>query len=209
MPKRLFAHSLVLLCLAAIAGAQDKVSNADQALAALKAGNAHALQTGGSPQPGDRSKLAKGQQPFAAILSCADSRVPPELIFDKGPGEIFVVRVAGNVSDPTTLGSIEYSVEHLHAKLVVVMGHSDCGAVKASMAPKADQRKLALNIQHFVSLVHPITGKSSLKESTVHNVRAQLALVMKDPVIRREVAAGKIKVVGAYYDIATGRVMFL
>src|SRR5205085_10520354 len=84
-----------------------------------------------------RATLAKGQHPFAVVLACADSRVPPELVFDQGLGELFVLRVAGNLADPFVLGSIEYAVEHLHTPLIVVLGHENCGAVAAALTKAA------------------------------------------------------------------------
>src|SRR5262249_21918335 len=117
------------------ARAEDRVTSA-QALERLKAGNDRFSddKTGERKIGKDRrEELAKGQHPFAVILTCADSRVAPELVFDTGLGDLFVLRVAGNVTDPAVIGSIEYAVEHLHAPLIVVMGHEACGAVKAAL----------------------------------------------------------------------------
>src|SRR5439155_16101250 len=97
-----------------------------------------------------RARLAKGQQPFAVVLSCADSRVVPELLFDQGLGDVFVVRVAGNIADKAMLGSIEYAVEHLHVPLVVVLGHESCGAVQAAL----DGKPLPGNLGWLVKQVY-------------------------------------------------------
>jgi carbonic anhydrase len=158
----------------------------------------------------DRAQLTKSQAPFATILSCADSRVPPEIIFDQGPGELFVVRVAGNVADPATMGSVEYAVAVLKSPYVVVMGHSQCGAVGAAMSPKSYIDKLSDNLRHLVHRIDigkPAAGDSAhkLKAACIANIRAQVATIKSDPDIR----AAKPKIVGAYFDIATGKVNLL
>ncbi|MEZ0324566.1 MAG: carbonic anhydrase [Fimbriimonas sp.] len=158
----------------------------------------------------ERGQLAKGQAPFATILSCSDSLVPPEIIFDQGPGELFIIRVAGNVADPATLGSVEYAVAVLKSPYVVVMGHSQCGAVGAAMSPKSYLDKLSSNLRHLVDRIDigkPAAGDSAhkLKAACIANIRAQVAAIQRDPDIR----AAKPKIVGAYFDIATGKVDLL
>ncbi len=160
-----------------------------------------------------RKELSKGQQPFAVVVACSDSRVSPEIIFDEGLGSIFVVRTAGNVVDPIALGSIEYAVEHLHAPLVLVLGHESCGAVKAAIDSKGRPEG---NIGAIIRKIMPAVGsaRASLKggedlayASTVKNVKNVAREIMKKSrVIAREAREGEVRVVGAYYSISTGRV---
>lgn len=159
-----------------------------------------------------RAELTKGQHPKAAILGCADSRVPPELIFDEGLGDLFVVRVAGNVADPVDVGSIEYAVEHLGVGLVVVLGHHSCGAVKATAdaGGKADG-----NIGAIVSEIAPAVeqaraapAKEGLVDDAVHvNARRTAgALVERSAILKAAVEEKKVRIVAAVYDLATGKV---
>src|SRR5512135_57193 len=131
---------------------------ADEALQKLMDGNKHYVAQQMSSQKmcsiSVRESLVKSQKPFAIILSCSDSRVPPEIIFDKGLGEIFVVRVAGNIPDPVVLGSIEYAAEHLGSPLVMVLGHERCGAVKATVESKGKSTG-SKNIDAIVKTVAP------------------------------------------------------
>src|SRR5436190_1868071 len=131
------ATSVVAMALvAAAAGGQDPAQAPDAVISELKAGNAHhvAKQYRRPNQTEDRQReLASGQHPHAAILTCADSRVPPEIVFDQGLGDLFDVRVAGNVATDAEIASLEYAAEHLHTPLVVVMGHQRCGAVSAAV----------------------------------------------------------------------------
>src|SRR5258708_555531 len=135
------------------AGEQAKGPTSDQALKMLQDGNERFVKETlekkdlGSTQ---RTKLAMGQHPFAIVLTCADSRVAPELIFNQGLGDLFVVRVAGNITDPLILGSIEYAAEHLHVPLIVVLGHEKCGAVSAALS----KGHFPDNIEKLLKLVH-------------------------------------------------------
>ena len=132
-------------------------SAAGDSLARLKAGNARFVASPEDALPVDgarRTALAKGQTPFATILSCADSRVPPEIVFHTGLGDLFVVRAAGNITDKAILASVEYSVEHLNVPLVVVMGHESCGAVKAAMDTPAGQ-SLGPNLDYLIAAIRP------------------------------------------------------
>lgn len=155
-----------------------------------------------------------GQFPFAVVVSCSDSRVPPEVIFDQALGELFVIRVAGNVIDPVTLGSVEYGVEHLKSQLVVVMGHEKCGAVKATL----DGGVPAGSIGSIVDKIQPSVEKvkaTGVPESEVYedsideNIKNSVAEIEKSPIIEELIAAGKLKVVGAKYDLDTGTVVYL
>ena len=148
------------------------------------------------------------QEPFATVLGCADSRLAPELIFDQFVGDIFVVREAGNIADsPTNLGSLEYSQAVLKSKVLVVLGHSDCGAVNAAFT----NAEPGANIQSIIDVIKPgIAGATSLEDAIVRNVRAVKDQVRRDSTLLKEAElAGDFKVVGAYYDIKTATVRFL
>lgn len=184
-----------------------------EALAALKDGNQrfvdHKPQVRSTEEIEDIwTSISGGQAPFATVLGCADSRLAPELIFDQFFGDIFVVREAGNIADsPTNLGSLEYGQAVLGSKLVLVLGHSSCGAVKASL----DTGNPGGNIQSIVDAIRPgIAGAKTLEEATSMNVRAVQARIReKSPLLRAAETDGKIKIVGGVYTIATGTVAFL
>jgi len=160
-----------------------------------------------------REELAKGQKPFATVLTCSDSRVPPELLFDQGLGDIFVVRVAGNVVDPIALGSIEYAAEHLGSPLVLILGHSKCGAVKATLESKG---KPEGNIGAIVKKIIPAVDAAKKKGGTQdeiletaikENVKNVYADVMKNSkIIPHLVEEGKLMIVAGEYDITTGKI---
>ncbi len=159
-----------------------------------------------------RKELTKGQSPFATVLSCSDSRVAPELIFDQGLGDIFIVRVAGNVVEPTTLGSIEYAVEHLHTPLLVILGHESCGAVQATLDAKGEPEG---NIGSILKKIMPAvkTAKKAKKEpkdtlniAVQENVKNTYKDVMKSKVVSELVHEGKLHVVAAEYYLGTGKV---
>ncbi|VVB66748.1 Carbonic anhydrase [Candidatus Gugararchaeum adminiculabundum] len=154
------------------------------------------------------AKLAKGQQPYAAVLTCADSRVSPEIIFGgKGLGEIFVVRNAGNIADPIALGSIEYAVEHLHAPLVLVLGHESCGAVAATCAGGHAPSHIAA----VVKAIAPSAQKAgnNVPKAVEENVRTQVEAVKKSPIVSHLMHEGKVEVRGAVYSLATGEVKLI
>src|SRR5437667_10183451 len=160
-----------------------------------------------------RVETTKSQHPFAIVVSCSDSRVPPELVFDQGLGDLFVLRVAGNVIDDHSLGSIEYAVDHLAVRLIVVLGHQRCGAVKAAKETIAAKGKAPGHIQSLVTAIRPAveaTAKGDL-EATVHeNVKNVVqALRSSAPLLKAKVDSGELKVVGAYYSLDTGSVSFL
>lgn len=157
-----------------------------------------------------RSGLKKGQNPFAVILSCSDSRVPPEIVFDQGLGDLFVVRVAGNIFDDAVDGSIEYAVEHLGAELIVVMGHETCGAVKAAVEnnQEAHIKTLAQAIQPAIVEALKLPG-----DKVDNSVRANARFVVNqikqnEPILSKKVAEKKVRVVAAYYDLDNGEVTF-
>src|SRR6266446_4921391 len=188
----------------------------DAAFARLMEGNARyvAGQMSERDFSAGRAARAQGQAPFAAILSCADSRVAPELVFDQGPGELFVVRVAGNFVNDDGLASLEYGVNFLGVPLIVVLGHSGCGAVSATIKVIQEGTVLPGHLPELVGALKPgieaaIKKKPQnlLVEATTENVRHNVQrLQTADPVLKNVIAVGKLKVVGAYYDIASGKV---
>lgn len=187
-----------------------------EALSKLKEGNAR--YTSGSLQhPGQtaerRTELANTQHPFAAIVSCSDSRVPPEVVFDQGLGDLFIVRVAGNVINNEGLGSLEYTVDHLGTRLILVLGHQRCGAVDAARETIAAKGKAPGHIQSLVTAIKPAveaTAKEDLDATIKTNVKNVVqALRSSTPILKAEVDSGKIQVIGGYYSLDTGAVTFL
>jgi carbonic anhydrase len=160
-----------------------------------------------------RAELAKSQHPFAIILSCSDSRVPPEIVFDEGLGDLFIVRVAGNVLNDEGLGSIEYGVDILGARLIVVLGHQSCGAVDAAMKTVAAKGKAPGHIQSLVTAIKPVvdsTPKGDLDTTIKANVKHVVdALRSSTPILKARVDAGDVQVIGGYYTLDTGAVTFL
>lgn len=194
----------------------------DQALQKLMDGNRRYVENRltlpkGSDAPA-RGKLAKGQAPYAIVLSCSDSRVPPEIVFDQGLGEIFVVRVAGNVPDPIVLGSIEYGAEHLKSPLIVVLGHERCGAVTAAVEAEGSPEG---NIGAILKAIAPAvaqarkeaTGKDKailVETAVVDNVkRVAESLTHDSPVLHELAREGKVRIVPAEYSLDTGKVVLL
>jgi carbonic anhydrase len=158
-----------------------------------------------------RQELTAGQHPFAIVLSCADSRVPPEIIFDQGLGNLFVVRVAGNISEPFAVGSIDYAVEHLHVPLIVVLGHEKCGAVAAALG----EGKPGGNLGRLISQIHvgehlSANRDEALAASVENNVRFQAnVLTERSEVIREHVQQKTLQIVAGVYGLATGKVRWL
>ena len=193
--------------------------NGKEALDELMAGNARfAAGRTTSPRrsPADFRALAEGQQPFAAILGCADSRVAPEILFDAGKGDIFVVRVAGNVvsgSGAVVKGSIEYAVAELNVPLIVVLGHTNCGAVKAAKAHLDAKDSLPGAINDLVELIKPAVeqSKDEAGNSLDNAIRKNVLIGVErlkglEPIVAKAVKDGKLKVVGGVYDLHTGKV---
>lgn len=195
---------------AALAAKTDAAAGPDQVLAELLAGNerfASGKSINPRRTPADFAQLASGQAPSAVILGCSDSRVAPELLFDQGKGDLFVIRVAGNVvsgAGPTVKGSVAYAVVALGARLIMVLGHSQCGAVKSAIETKP--QSLPQSIVDLVSLVNT-GGEKDLDKAIVANVRASVAkLKSLEPTMSQYIKANKVKVVGGVYDLATGKV---
>ncbi|ADL50327.1 carbonic anhydrase [Clostridium cellulovorans] len=153
-----------------------------------------------------RTDTAKnGQKPYAVVVTCSDSRVPPEHIFSAGLGELFVIRTAGNVVDDYEIGSVEYGVEHLGAKVVLVLGHTGCGAVKATVEGGAEGK-----IETIVEEIHKAIGNEKDMEKCVElNVENTKKKLSEDEGIKEKVKAGEVKVIGGIYDIETGEVKLL
>lgn len=178
----------------------------------LKAGNERFVADkldGKSQNSERRDHLTGGQQPYAILLSCADSRVVPELAFDTGLGEIFTVRVAGNIANTESVASIEYAVAHLGSKVIVVMGHESCGAVTAAMGGGDN----GYNLNILLSQIAPAVAQANSDDvNTVVKKNAHLnaeELVNRSAIIREAVEKGNVKIVPAYYHLNTGQVEFL
>lgn len=156
-----------------------------------------------------REELASMQDPFAIVVGCSDSRVPLEIIFDQGVGDLFVIRDAGNVIGPIELDSIEFAAVHLHARLILVLGHQNCGAVTAVMQGKTEE------IETIASLIEPAILETEandpdrLHKAIVANVRLSVEKLENSPVIGRLIKEGKIQVEGGYYSLTTGVVTLL
>jgi carbonic anhydrase len=194
--------------------------SAAEALDRLKAGNQRFV-TGTAKFPVMQqeiiAKLAKAQQPYATILSCSDSRVPPELIFDAGLGELFVIRVAGNVFSAEVAGSLQYAGRHLRTWLFVVLGHTGCGAVAAAMDARVSGARQLSRIQMLVDSILPglpdpdarLTPEATLAQAVEANVRWSMRQILETPEGRERQAGGLVKLVGAIYELETGHVRFL
>jgi carbonic anhydrase len=194
--------------------------DAKQALARLVAGNKRFL-AGEARFPTVRKEilasLAKKQQPYATIIGCSDSRVPPELLFDAGFGELFTVRVAGNVISPEVMGSLQYAAVHLHTPLFVVLGHEGCGAIQAALARKyqgaRERRRIELLLDRIspglLGLPHGLTSEARLAAAVEANVRWSMKQLRDTPEGQARIKEGILKLVGAVYELQTGRVRFL
>jgi carbonic anhydrase len=199
----------------------DVPKNADEALALLREGNQRWMD-GNVQNPSTgmlrrKSTAETGQKPFAVVLTCADSRIPVERVFDRGVGEVFVARVAGNVSGPHESGTIEYALAHLNVPVLVVMGHTKCGAVKATV----ENAHVTPNIASLVEGIKPavdrarklnpsLEGAELIEASVRENVwQSVFDLYKSSPTIVEMVQSGKVKVVGAVVDISTGKVEWM
>jgi carbonic anhydrase len=164
----------------------------------------------------DVQRLSSGQSPHAIVLSCSDSRVPPEIVFDQKLGEIFVVRTAGQALGDNVIGSIEYAVEHLGSKLIVVMGHTSCGAVKAALSTMDGQSAGSPALDGLVKDMHPrlerfkgtSPSKHVHKESTTNAQQVAKDLIERSKILKGKVASGELKIVSSIYDLETGNVVF-
>ena len=194
--------------------------SAEECLTRLKAGNERFLNgTASFPtvQKDILASLARGQHPYATIIGCSDSRVPPELIFDANFGELFVIRVAGNVVSPEIAGSLQYAGLHLKTPLFVVLGHDNCGAVQAALDKKFRQAQHAGRIELLLERILPALEQidaqakpaSQIAHAVEANVRWTIRQIAESPEGRARTAEGNYLLMGAIYEIATGRVRFL
>ena len=194
-----------------IAEAQNKELTPDEALEKLVAGNDRFVNQKRTKRNQDQNRLtevAQGQEPFAAILGCADSRVPAEIVFDQGLGDLFVCRVAGNIATPEEIGSLEFGTLVLGAKVLIVMGHERCGAVKAAIKGGELPGQIGSLIKSID--IGTVTPKSddltSLEKAAKANVSHQVEVLKKSPVLSDLIAKGQLKIVGSYYDLDTGKI---
>ncbi|WP_454827580.1 carbonic anhydrase [Paraburkholderia xenovorans] len=202
----------------AAANAPNSIPPAE-ALGRLMQGNArYAANTSlNKDYSAGRAARVSAQYPIAAIVGCADSRVAPELAFDQGPGDLFVVRVAGNFVNDDILASLEYGVEFLGVPLIMVLGHTQCGAVSATVKVLHDSVRLPGHLPELVRAIEPAVrmanaehGADLVAQATIDNVRLNTnRLTVSKPLIGQYVKSGKVKVVGGIYDLATGRIALI
>ena len=208
------------LVLATLMSCQSRYEEALPPLEALKARNQRFMSVH-PVHPHETLKrlrdLKKGQDPHTVVVSCSDSRVPPELIFDQGLGDIFSVRTAGNVIGDYELGSIEYAVEHLGCKLVVVLGHEECGALKAYLGHRDGE----ISSDHIMSIVTYLENEEeeqalemsenmSLDSAVQANIKHGVKLLQSsEPILRHLAEKGEVKIVGALYNLDNGEVTFM
>jgi carbonic anhydrase len=194
--------------------------SADEALKKLKAGNGRFVKGTAKFATAHKESLAalvKKQNPYATILSCSDSRVPPEFIFDAGLGDLFIVRVAGNILSPEVGGSLQYAVHHLRTPLFLVLGHTGCGAVTAALDMRLRGARQLSRIQILVENILPgladldpkLSHEAMLTQAVEANVRWSMHQIRETPEGRQYKAEGRVQLVGAVYEIETGRVRFL
>ena len=221
--RKIQAKILMLLAIAAmsmmatravIAAVHAPTMSAEQALKLMLEGNQrfvagkleHPNQT-----PARRAKVAKGQHPFASVLACSDSRTPPEIIFDRGLGDIFTVRVAGNVADQVVIESLDYSVKHLGVRLVMVLGHRRCGAVIAAVEGHEEEGDVGPMLTELRPAVEATKGMPG--DPVENAVRENVKLVVKNlatsPELMAMVKSGELKVIGGIYDLDTGTIEML
>lgn len=198
----------------------DFIYTADEAYQRLVEGNARFVAGQGRSSAVDKdalADLAKGQRPYATILSCSDSRVPPELVFDAGFGELFIIRVAGNVIAPEVAGSLQYAIVHLRTPLIVVMGHERCGAVQAALSAirqgTRERERIALLLERIIpglAGVDPtLPADAQVQAGVEANVRWSMHQLLDSPEGRARMEEGILRLEGAVYELETGRVRFL
>ena len=217
IPERCCAAAVLAVTLGVGALGQEAVPSlsADKALSRLLAGNARFVahkERHPDESMARRRQLVAGQHPFAVILGCADSRVPPELLFDEGLGDLFVIRVAGNVVDDAVLASIEYAIEHLGTKLIVVLGHEKCGAVSAAV----ESENAPGHLPALLAAIQPsVSATASAPGDRVHNCvvdnvrRVALQIRESGPVLTEAIQRGGVKVIPADYELDSGKVRLL
>ena len=213
LEQRALAIPGALILCAILATAQESSTvSADQTWSDLSAGNRRFVlgKTAAHDFPAQRKALTKTQHPRVAVLSCSDSRVPPELVFDKGLGDLFVVRSAGEDDDPLSIGSLEYAVEHLGSSMIVVMGHQSCGAVTAACSGgKSESANLDAGVTPIASSYakmdpkRPETLDLAVRDH-VHRVAQEV--LAKSELLKKAFDEGKLSIIEAYYSLDTGEV---
>jgi len=189
----------------------------NQILDVLKAGNEHFVHHKNAFPHLDKARMLEevsGQHPIATVVSCSDSRVPVELIFDRGIGDLFVIRTAGNsLDDDMTMGSLEYAVEHLHTKLIIIVGHEKCGGITAAISNKNEgkaPKEISSLIETLKKGVEPFVGKTEKLDDAIHyNVNYQIQKILQNPELKELIDKGELKVVGSYYHLSDGKVDFI
>lgn len=220
LKKSSFASAVIALLVMVVSPLGADTPTADDVLTMLKQGNERfASDHPTYPHEGTarRAEVATGQHPLATVISCSDSRVPPELLFDEGLGDLFIIRVIGNIGGVDETGSAEYGTEHLGTPLLVVLGHSSCGAVTAAVTHAEVHGSIPSPLAHIKPAVriahraHPeLHGNELVPEAIRTNVlHSMQELFNRSEIIRARVRAGKLKVVGAIYDLQSGQVNWL
>ncbi|MDR3607092.1 MAG: carbonic anhydrase [Oligoflexia bacterium] len=230
--KTLYLPLWVVLSASLIAGCAQATVNAKEnptsaistspLLEQLKQGNERFVQGAmihPRQDPPRRQELATAQSPRAIVLSCSDSRLPPEMIFDAGLGDLFVARVAGNIAEPATLASIEYAVAHFTPELLIVLGHDSCGAVDAALHAKPGQSSGSRDLDFLVSTLQSNLQRehvslkpenSLLRKQVAGNVDAVAEeLIERSSIVRDRVHQGKLRILRAIYELKSGQVEFL
>lgn len=183
----------------------NTVTNSTDAINLLKIGNKRFVENDSeviNVSSDKRNALKNGQHPFVATVACSDSRVAPELIFNMGLGDIFDVRLAGNIVDQDAMGSLEYAVDHLNVPLIVVIGHESCGAVTATYDAVIKNEPVAGNMQALVDEIKPaIVPNQNLNYAINKNVANMVNVIKLDPAMKKVIDAGKLDVIGAYYNL--------
>lgn len=200
--------------------ARTDTINAARALKLLQDGNAR-FAAGQSQHPHEtsdwRHALEQEQHPYAVVIGCSDSRVPIELVFDQGFGDLFVIRVAGNVVDTDVIASVEYAIDHLETELIVVMGHSNCGAIAATLdcLSNADDEpaevvSLLYQLEPAIAgIARDLPRETRIDRAVKRNVKLAVRRLSRVPDLRHRLKAGTIKIVGAVYDMCSGKVEIL
>jgi carbonic anhydrase len=224
VPKKILSRSMLLLAVAAVSVISTRVVTAAVSPATMPAAQALQLLLDGNQRfvegkmehpnqsPERRTEVAKGQRPFASVLACSDSRTPPEIIFDRGLGDLFTVRVAGNVADKVVIESLDYSVKHLGVRVVMVLGHTRCGAVIAAVEGHTEDNKdvgpMLKELDPAVHSTHGMPG-DPIENAVRANVRLVMLNIATSPELRSMVISGELKIIGGVYDLDTGKIEML
>jgi carbonic anhydrase len=204
----------------AVLASEKSTVTPDQAEKLIKEGGQRFIKAycGKTPKQGNKclADVAMRQAPFAVVVACSDSRVPPELLFDRGLGDLFIIRLAGNIIDDAALGSIEYAVDHLGVPLVIVMGHKRCGAVQATVQALEKNEKVPGHLPALVDAIKPAVEqvKDQPGDKVDNAVKANVKLITdklkaSEPIVAPAVKAGKVKVLGAYFNLDDGKVSYI